>query len=244
MTKVTVFNENLQETSGDDVVNLVHYETEDYREFLLNSAGKITKVHPQGIHMTLKSIFDECDDMAVRTVTMDMPEFGFSQEVLDDTDVLVLWAHLAHEKITDEIAERIKNRVHEGMGFLCLHSAHQCKPLHKLIGVSTIPKWRMEDACKIYCIEPNHPIAKDIPDMFELEAEQVYCEPFDITTPDELVFVTWYQGGELLRSGCCWERENGRIFYFQPGHETCKSYYDVNVRQILKNAVRWASHTA
>ena len=68
----------------------------------------------------------------------------------------------------------------------------------------------------------------------------MYGERFDIPTPDKLIFISWFQGGEVFRSGCCWERGHGRVFYFRPGHETFPIYYDKNVIQVLTNAVRLA----
>jgi trehalose utilization protein len=58
------------------------------------------------------------------------------------------------------------------------------------------------------------------------------------------VFVSWYQGGEVFRSGLTWQRGAGRIFYFAPGHETYPIYHDASVRTVLRNAVRWAHNPA
>ena len=51
----------------------------------------------------------------------------------------------------------------------------------------------------------------------------------------------WYEGGELFRSGCTYTRENGKIFYFQPGHESFPTFYNENVQTIIRNAVRWVA---
>ena len=45
----------------------------------------------------------------------------------------------------------------------------------------------------------------------------------------------------MFRSGCCWRRGRGKVFYFQPGHEGNPTYYIPQVQQILTNAVRWAA---
>ena len=69
----------------------------------------------------------------------------------------------------------------------------------------------------------------------------MYGERFDIPTPEKLVFISWYAGGEVFRSGCTWERGHGRIFYFSPGHETFPIYHDKHVQRIFLNAARWAA---
>ena len=181
--------------------------------------------------------------MVVRTVTLGMPECGLTQEVLDDTDVLVWWAHVAHDRVPDEIVKRVKDAVLKGMGFIGLHSAHPSKPMQAILGTSGRLQWREGDRSRVWCTCPTHPIARGIPESFELADEEMYGEYFDIPKPDDLVFVSWFAGGEVFRSGCTWTRGMGRIFYFQPGHETQPSYYVPEVRQILKNAVRWAAPT-
>jgi trehalose utilization protein len=71
----------------------------------------------------------------------------------------------------------------------------------------------------------------------------MYGEVFDVPAPDELVFVSWFTGGEVFRSGCCYTRGRGRIFYFRPGHETHASYHHPDVRRVIANAVDWAGCT-
>ena len=83
-----------------------------------------------------------------------------------------------------------------------------------------------------------------IGDYIELPHTEMYGERFDIPTPDELIFVSWFAGGEVFRSGCVFNRGHGKIFYFRPGHETYPTYYDENVRTVLRNAVRWAHNPA
>lgn len=200
-------------------------------------------MHPNGIHETLKAIFEEDEEICVRTATLDMPECGLTTEVLDDTDVLVWWAHVAHERVPEEISDRVRDYVLRGMGFVALHSAHPSRPLQKLLGTSGSLKWREGDFCRVWNTCPTHPIAAGIPESFELDEEEMYGEFFDIPKPDDVVFTSWFRGGEVFRSGCTWTRGYGRIFYFQPGHETNKSYFNPYVRKILVNAVKWARPT-
>ena len=240
MIKVTVWNEFVQERGLEAIPN---YEQlpQDIKEHFQKSAVEIKKVHPNGIHNTLKDMLGEEEDFEVRTVTMDMPECGLTKEVLDDTDVLVWWAHVAHDRVPDEIALRVKRYVNAGMGFIGLHSAHPSKPMQYILGATGRLQWREGDRARVWCCCPTHPIAQGIPASFELPEEEMYGEYFDIPKPDDLVFISWFAGGEVFRSGCTWTRGLGKIFYFQPGHETQRSYYVPEVRQVIKNAVRWAN---
>jgi trehalose utilization protein len=68
----------------------------------------------------------------------------------------------------------------------------------------------------------------------------MYGEPFGIPTPDELIFVSWFQGGEVFRSGATWTRGSGRIFYFSPGHEVYPIYHHPDVQRVIANGIRWA----
>ena len=234
--RVTIFNENVQE-QWDRVIDPAWSAEE--REQLAEAARQIRRVHPEGIHGTLRALLEAQPDMRVRVATLDMPECGLTEEVLADTDVLLWWAHIAHERVPDEVAARVQRHVLQGMGFLPLHSAHLCKPLCLLLGTSCTLQWREGDFCRVWTLSPAHPIAAGLPESFELPEEEMYGEFFDIPQPDELVFASWYRGGELFRSGCVFRRGYGRIFYFQPGHETNASYLNPNVRRVLLNAVRW-----
>lgn len=201
----------------------------------------IRKIYPDGIHGAIAEGLMQYEDFEVRTATMDMPECGLDEETLNNTDVLIWWSHIDHAGIPDEIAERVRQRVLDGMGFIPLHSSHRCKPFMLLMGTCCRSKWRENDEKeRIWVIEPAHPIARDLPEYIELAEEETYGERFDIPTPDELVFVSWFAGGEVFRSGCCWKRGLGKIFYFRPGHEAYPTYYRDDIRQILANAALWA----
>lgn len=239
MIRVTIWNENVQERWDELSADL---PAED-RERRTANALEVRKVHPNGIHNTLAGIFDGIDDIVVRTATLDQPEHGLTDEVLENTDVLLWWGHVAHDKVSDEVAEKVHQRVLQGMGFIPLHSAHLCKPMKKLLGTSCTLQWRDGDFCRVWNVLPGHPIAQGVDPMFELEPEEMYGEFFDIPQPDELVFISWFRGGEVFRSGCAWNRGYGKMFYFEPGHETNGAYHNENVRKIIRNAVRWAAPT-
>ncbi len=205
---------------------------------------QVGSIYPNGIHTAIKDFLDIYDDIEVKTSTLDLDDCGVSQQLLDDTDVLIWWGHCAHNKVSDHAAELVQNAVLSGMGFIALHSAHHSKPFKRLMGTTCNLSWREDgDKERIWVIKPGHPIACGIDRYFELEHEETYSEPFDIPEPDELVFGGWYEGGEIFRSGCCFYRGNGKIFYFQPGHETFPIFKDKNVQMIIKNAVYWAAPT-
>ena len=178
----------------------------------------------------------------MRTATLDEPEHGLTAEVLADTDVLTWWGHMAHGEVKDEIVSRVHQRVLDGMGLIVLHSAHFSKIFKKLMGTSCDLKWReIGEKERIWVVEPGHPIAAGLGEYFEIPHTEMYGERFDIPAPDTLVFISWYQGGEVFRSGCCFHRGKGKIFYFRPGHETFPIYYQPEVLRVITNAVRWAA---
>ena len=80
------------------------------------SSAKVKAVYPEGIHGTLSKMLS-ARGLQVRTATLDEPEHGLTQEVLDQTDVLTWWGHMAHGEVKDEIVERVHNRVLQGDGF-------------------------------------------------------------------------------------------------------------------------------
>ena len=203
---------------------------------------KVAAIYPNGIHGAIAEFLGEQPDMEIHTATLDEPEHGLTQEVLDNTDVLLWWGHMAHQEVSDEIVERVYNRVMKGMGLIALHSAHASKIFRKLMGTNSNElRWREDgDMLRLWVMDLAHPIAEGLEDHFDLPGEETYGEHFDIPKPDDLIFVGWVPGGEVFRSGCAWHRGLGRVFYFQPGHETYPSYYDKNVQRVIINAVRWA----
>lgn len=211
----------------------------EYRHEL--NEPRIKEIYPEGIHGEVKKILDETDEFEVRTAYLDMPEHGLSDEVLNNTDVLVWWGHMAHGEVDDKIVEKVRERVYRcGMGFVALHSAHHSKPFKTIVGCTGDLSWGANQNEIIWNIAPSHPIAEGIPECFNI-FEEMYGEPFYIPQPDQLVFSGWYEKGNVFRSGCCYFRGLGKVFYFQPGHEECRSFYNPYVRRIIQNGVRWAA---
>jgi trehalose utilization protein len=219
MVKVTVWNEFLHEK--------VHEE--------------VKAVYPDGIHNALaKGI--AAGDFEVATATLEEPEHGLTEERLNNTDVLIWWGHMGHDKVDDAIVERVQQRVLNGMGLIVLHSGHFSKIFKKLMGTGCDLKWREADEKeRIWVVNPAHPIAAGLPEYITLEKEEMYGEHFDIPAPDELIFVSWFEGGEVFRSGCTFSRGQGKIFYFRPGHETYPTYYNPQILQVIQNGIRWAA---
>lgn len=202
----------------------------------------VKSLYPDGMHTCIAKALAEDSGIVTRTATLQEPEHGLTEDVLAETDVLTWWGHCAHGQVEDEIVERVQTRVLQGMGLLVLHSGHFAKIFKRLLGTSCALTWREAgEKERLWVCNPGHPIVKglDAP-YFELEQTEMYGEPFGIPTPDEQIFISWFQGGEVFRSGCTWKRGNGKIFYFRPGHETYPIYHNETVRMILRNGVRWA----
>ncbi|MCX7804395.1 MAG: ThuA domain-containing protein [Planctomycetota bacterium] len=203
---------------------------------------KIAKIYPEGMHGAIARYLRETGDFEVRTATLDEPEHGLTDDVLNSTDVLTWWGHVAHKEVKDEIVEKVKRRVWDGMGLIVLHSGHYSKIFKALMGTECGLRWReIGEKERIFVVEPGHPIAEGLGDYFELEHTEMYGERFEIPAPDELVFISWFAGGDVFRSGCCWYRGRGRVFYFRPGHETYPIYHDRNVLRAIANGCRWAA---
>jgi trehalose utilization protein len=201
----------------------------------------VRRHYPWGIHKCIADGLNEAADIEARTATLQEPEHGLTVEVLARTDVLTWWGHCAHQQVDDQIVARVQARVWQGMGLLVLHSGHYSKIFKALMGSSCSLCWRAAGELeRVWVCNPGHPIAQGLGPYFEIPEEEMYGEPFGIPAPDEQVFISWFKGGEVFRSGCAWRRGNGKIFYFRPGHETYPTYHNANVKQVLKNAVRWA----
>ncbi len=228
------------------------------------------ELYPNGLNGAIAEGLHALDSKTILagTANIEDPEQGVSEAALAQTDVLIWWGHARHQEVTDESARRVFHHVHNrGMGLILLHSAHYSKPMQWVLATSGHLKggWRESnppDSEEITVCAPKHPIAAGVRD-FTLPAEEMYGAPFDVPPPQALVLQSYFPlGGEYFPSGICWtvgkgktegftsgpgngvgEGEGaGRVFYFRPGHETHPTYFDANVRKILRNAVLWATH--
>jgi trehalose utilization protein len=217
--RVTIWNENRHEQTN----------------------AKVAAIYPFGIHGALSAGIAEAG-IETRTATLDQPEHGLTEAVLADTDVLIWWGHMAHGDVQDAIVDRVHKRVLEGMGLIVLHSGHFSKIFKKLMGTTCDLKWReANDKERLWVVDPSHPIAEGVGQFIEIPEEEMYGEHFDIPAPEELVFISWFTGGEVFRSGCTYRRGQGKIFYFRPGHETYPTYHHAEVLRVIRNAVHWAA---
>jgi trehalose utilization protein len=205
----------------------------------------VAEVYPLTMHGTIAEALNRDPGITATTATLQDPEHGMTAERLAQTDVLIWWGHAAHGEVQDAIVERVCDAVWGGMGMIFLHSAHFSKPFKRLMGAPCNLTWREAgERERLWVTSRNHPIAAGIGDSFELEHEEMYGEPFGVPEPLETVFVSWFQGGEVFRSGLTYKRGAGNVFYFRPGHETYPTYHDANVQRVISNAVRWAYNPA
>lgn len=224
MTRITIWNEFRHERSHDAV----------------------KEIYPDGIHAELAKALSG-PGREIATATLDEPENGLPQSVLDSTDVLLWWGHMAHKEVADQTVDRVQQRVLDGMGLMVLHSGHYSRPFQRLMGTGCGLSWReIGERERLWVVDPGHPIAAGLPKYIEVEHAEMYGEHFDVPAPDELVFVSWFQGGEVFRSGMVWKRGRGKVFYFRPGHETYPIYKQAEIIKVLSNAidyVRFAGNT-
>ena len=206
---------------------------------------EIAGVYPDGIHGAIAAYLRDQPGMEVRTATLDEPEHGLTPKVLAETDVLTWWGHIAHGEVSDAVVDAVQARVLNGMGLIVLHSGHLSKIFRRLMGTACSLTWReIGEKERVWVVSPGHPIVEGLGPYFEIPHAEMYGEFFDIPQPDNQIFISWYQGGEVFRSGCCFYRGRGKIFYFAPGHESFPIYYQQEVRHVIGNAVRWAAPVA
>lgn len=221
--RVTVWGENVHEHTNEVVRGL----------------------YPQGMHACIADALNRDAGISAASVTLQEPDHGLTPARLAETDVLVWWGHKAHGEVADAVVERVAEAVWSGMGAIFLHSAHFSKPFKCLMGTPCNLTWREAgERERLWLTARGHPIAEGLPDHFDLEHEEMYGEPFGVPEPMETVFASWFQGGEVFRSGLTWRRGAGKVFYFRPGHETYPTYHDANIQRVIRNAVHWAHSPA
>ena len=225
--RVTVWNEGVHETTQPE----------------------IAAIYPDGIHGAIAAGLAELlgQEVAVRTATLADPEHGLSEQQLAETDVLLWWGHIAHEQVSDEVVERVREHVLGGMGLIVLHSGHFSKIFIRMLGTTCSLRWRNPEGGErelVWNVNPTHPIAAGVDQPIVIDAQEMYGEFFDIPTPDDLVFISSFTGGEVFRSGVTFTRGRGKIFYFSPGDQEYPVYFHPQVRRVLANGVRWAAPVA
>ena len=225
--RVTIWNENVHE-QRDEVVR---------------------KIYPDGMHGAIADGLrrELGERVSIRIATLDEPEHGLSVKALAATDVLTWWGHAAHDQVADEVVERVRARVLEGMGIVVLHSGHHSKIFKRLMGTSCDLRWRSDEGGErevIWTVNPGHPMAAGVPQPIVIPHQEMYGEFFDIPPPDELIFISAFEGGEVFRSGCCFTRGAGRIAYFGPGDQVFPVYHQPEVQRVIANSVAWCGGVA
>jgi len=210
-----------------------------WNEHIQDKEPKILEIYPNGMNGCIADFLGKDEELNITCATQDMPECGLGDGVLDNTDVLIWWGHCGHEDVPDEIVDRIQERITRGMGLIVLHSAHYSKIFRRMMGTTCSLSWREGDRERLWNIAPNHPITQGIGRYVYLDVEEMYGERFDIPEPDESIFLGWFGGGEVFRSGCVWNRGLGKVFYFQPGHESNPTYHNKDIQRIITNAVHY-----
>ena len=204
----------------------------------------VKRIYPGGMHAPIVEGLERelGDGVTVRVATLEEPEHGLGEEALAETDVLTWWGHAAHDQVADEVVARVHARVLDGMGIVVLHSGHYSKIFRRLMGTSCSLIWRSDPGGErelIWTVDPAHPIAAGVPQPIVIPHQEMYGEFFDIPPPDELVFISSYEGGEVFRGGCCYRRGAGRVFYFSPGDQEYPVYHQHEVQRVIANAVAW-----
>ncbi|NLB69179.1 MAG: trehalose utilization protein ThuA, partial [Lentisphaerae bacterium] len=199
----------------------------------------VRKCYPEGIHEFLrKALAPQMEDCVFNTAWLDQDENGLPDEVLNKTDVLVWWGHIAHGDVSDEIVDKVQERVLGGMGLVVLHSGHLAKVFRRMLGTGCTLRWReIGEKERVWVTDPSHPIAAGVPDSFVVEQTEMYGEPFDIPDDGHVVFMSWYEGGNVFRSGVTFNRGLGKIFYFSPGHESLPIYHNKDVQKVIVNGI-------
>ena len=220
--RVTVWNEHIHELRDEPV----------------------KRIYPDGMHQAIAAgLRRELGvKVSIHTSTLHEPEHGLTESVLSDTDVLTWWGHAAHDQVNDEVVNRVHARVLDGMGIVVLHSGHHSKIFRKLMGTTCDLRWRSDPGGErevIWTVNPAHPIVVGIPQPIVIAHQEMYGEFFDIPTPDEVVFISSFAGGEVFRSGCCFHRGAGRVFYFGPGDQEFPVYHQPEIQRVIANGVNW-----
>lgn len=208
-----------------------------------NEPATMKEMYPDGIHGAIADgLRAHLPDADISTATLADPEHGLTEEALAATDVLLWWGHKAHAEVSDEVVDRVQRHVLGGMGLLVLHSGHFARIFTRLLGTTCSLKWRNEGERElVWTVKPSHPIAQGVPNPLIIPQQEMYGELFDIPDPDDLIFISSFEGGEVFRSGVTFTRGKGRIFYFSPGDQDYPVYHQAEIRQVLANAVQWAA---
>ena len=176
----------------------------------------VREIYADGMHNVIAAALREDAGIEADTATLQEPEHGLAEARLARTDVLLWWGHKAHGDVADSVVERVANRVWEGMGLIVLHSGHFSKIFKRVMGTPCSLKWREAgERERVWVINRGHPIAAGLGECVEIPSTEMYGEPFTVPEPQETVFISWYEGGEVFRSGMTWRRGGRQRLLFR-----------------------------
>lgn len=212
----------------------------EYNPSMDSEEGK--KAYPEGMDRCIADFLKKAGHDVTLVRADENGVHGLTDEILESTEVMFWWGHWYHGAVAEEIADKVVLRAQRGMGMVFLHSAHVSKPFKKLTGGTGSLKWReVGEHERLWCVDMSHPIAAGLGEFIDIPQEEMYGEPFDIPKPDELVYIGWFQGGEVFRGGCVFKRGRGKFFYFNPGHETYPTYKIPEVQKLLAQACEYVA---
>ncbi len=203
-------------------------------------------VYPDDVDGALGEDLTRREGLTVHRARLNDPDAGLSDAALDATDCLIWWGRLRHGDVPDDRARAVVERVKAGrLGFVALHASFASKPFQTLMGTPCEPEaWRNDGSPEHVVVqEPNHPLARGI-QPFTIPQSIMYAEPFAVPKPEAVVLVSSWGQGETFRSGLTWTVGQGRVVYFRPGHDAFPVLFHPSVRQVIANAVQWASKRA
>ena len=206
----------------------------------------VRAIYPDGMHATIAAALGEDRDIEATTATLQEPEHGLQRKAagLDRRAVVVGARGTRRGQGRDRRARaeaRLGRHGPDRAALRPLLQDFQAPDGHALLAeMARGGRARTRSGS----INRGHPIAQGLGECIEVAETEMYGEPFAVPEPMETVFISWYEGGEVFRSGMTWQRGAGRIFYFSPGHETYPVYHNKGVRQVLRNAVHWAHNAS
>lgn len=198
--------------------------------------------YPEGMPAAIADAVRGIPEAQVEIASIDDADQGVPDERLRQADVLLWWSHMRHEDLLSATVDRVVSAVEHGLGLVALHSAISSPVFRRLVGTTGgFGGWRHGDREVLWTVDPSHPICRGVEFPVVMPQQEMYSEPANLPTPDELVFISSFSGGEVFRSGITYRRGVGRIFYFSPGHEEYPVFLHPGVRGILANATSWAA---
>lgn len=218
---------------------LIYNEGRDER-----NKPEVLTIYPKEIGGALSHIVSQIPNSEIIDIlSMYNVKEKLTNNLLESVDLLLYWSHGGNSQFPDELAKLIQDHVLRGMGFVVLHSAIGSKPFKALMGTTCSIHYRHDDFERMTCCNPLHPIAAGLPLHIELDKEESYGEYIDVPKPDDIIYLGWFDSGEVCRSVMTWTRGYGKVVFIQPGHETNSSYHNPYIQKLIVNSCIWASRS-